>query len=145
MAIHSSKSFEMPLLLSAFSNVLPQVICGQPTGRECDTHQSVTAVAPGSWAYVRRGQPNEESDYESNCRCQECPSDGKDSRKWYGGGRYDLALACISFEMDQISFRISLQKGPNFVINSVLYLKNSHISHSLKRISQIFTHFEKFL
>jgi len=41
-------------------------------------------VAPGSWAYVRRGQPNEESDYESNCRCQECPSDGKDSRKWYG-------------------------------------------------------------
>ena len=30
MTIHSSKSFEMPLLLSAFSNVLPQVICGQP-------------------------------------------------------------------------------------------------------------------
>ena len=27
----------MPLLLSAFSNVLPQVICGQPIGRECDT------------------------------------------------------------------------------------------------------------
>jgi hypothetical protein len=25
-------------------------------------NQSVTA-APGSWAYVRRGQPNEESDY----------------------------------------------------------------------------------
>ena len=23
-------------------------------------NQSVTAVAPGSWAYVRRGQPNEE-------------------------------------------------------------------------------------
>jgi hypothetical protein len=34
-------------------------------------NQSVTAVVPGSWAYVRRGQPNEESDYESNCRCQE--------------------------------------------------------------------------
>jgi len=34
MAIHSSKSFEMPLLLT---NVLPQVICGQPIGRECDT------------------------------------------------------------------------------------------------------------
>ena len=31
MAIHSSKSFEMPLLLSAFSNVLPQVICGTIT------------------------------------------------------------------------------------------------------------------
>jgi len=45
MAIHSSKSFEMPLLLSAFSNVLPQVICGQIIGRECDT-------APGE---VRRG------------------------------------------------------------------------------------------
>jgi len=37
MAIHSSNSFEMPLLLSALSNVLPQVICGQPIGRECDT------------------------------------------------------------------------------------------------------------
>jgi hypothetical protein len=37
MAIHSSKSFEMPLLLSAFSNVLPKVIRGQPIGRECDT------------------------------------------------------------------------------------------------------------
>jgi len=37
MAIHSSKSFEMPLLLSAFSNAQPQVICGQPIGRECDT------------------------------------------------------------------------------------------------------------
>jgi len=23
-------------------------------------NQSITAVAPGSWAYVRRGQPNEE-------------------------------------------------------------------------------------
>ena len=38
MAIHSSKSLEMPLLLSAFSNVLPQVICGKSIGRECDTH-----------------------------------------------------------------------------------------------------------
>ena len=28
-------------------------------------NQSVIAVAPGSWACVRRGQPNEESDYES--------------------------------------------------------------------------------
>ena len=28
---------EMPLLLSAFSDALPQVICGQPTGRECAT------------------------------------------------------------------------------------------------------------
>jgi len=43
-------------------------------------NQSVIAVAPGSWAYVRRGQPNEESDYESNCRCQECPSDGGGSK-----------------------------------------------------------------
>ena len=40
-------------------------------------NQSVTAVAPGSWAYVQRGQPNEESDYESKCRCQEYPNDGK--------------------------------------------------------------------
>jgi len=36
--------------------------------------------------------------------------------------------------MDQISFRISLQKGPNF--GSLK--KNSHISHSLGRISQNF-------
>jgi len=49
-----------------------------------------------------------------------------------------LALACISFEMDQISFRISLQKGPNFVINFVSLKINSHISHSLGRISQNF-------
>jgi hypothetical protein len=37
MAIHPSNSFEMPLLLSAFPNVLPKVICGQPIGREFDT------------------------------------------------------------------------------------------------------------
>ena len=49
-----------------------------------------------------------------------------------------LALACISFEMDQISFRISLQKGSNFVINFVSLKKKSHISHSLGRISQNF-------
>jgi len=40
-----------------------------------------TAVAPGSWAYVRRGQPNEETDCRSSCRCQEGPSDEKDYRK----------------------------------------------------------------
>jgi len=34
MVIHSPNSFGMPLLLSAFSNVLPQVIRGQPIGRE---------------------------------------------------------------------------------------------------------------
>ena len=27
-------------------------------------NQSVTAAAPGSWAYLRRDQPNEESDYD---------------------------------------------------------------------------------
>ena len=37
MAIHSLNSLEMPLLASAFSSALPQVICGQPTGRECAT------------------------------------------------------------------------------------------------------------
>ena len=37
MANHSSNSLEMPLRLSVFSNVLPQVICGQPTGSECAT------------------------------------------------------------------------------------------------------------
>jgi len=48
MAIHSSKSFEMPLLLSAFSNVLPQVICGQPTGRECDQDLRQGRACPGA-------------------------------------------------------------------------------------------------
>jgi len=37
MAIHSLNSLEIPLLASAFSSVLPHVICGQPTGRECAT------------------------------------------------------------------------------------------------------------
>ena len=37
MAIHSLNSLEMPLLASAFSSVLPHVIFGQPTGRECAT------------------------------------------------------------------------------------------------------------
>jgi hypothetical protein len=55
-----------------------------------------------------------------------------------------LALACNSFEMGQISFRISLEKGRNFVINFVLYKKNSHISHSPQRISRNFTHFAKY-
>ena len=54
---------------------------------------------------------------------------------------YNFALACISFEMDKISFRISLQKrglsqkSPSFVINFVLYKKKSCISHSPKRKS----------
>ena len=43
-------------------------------------NQSVIAVVPGSWAYVRRGKPNEEFDYESNFLYQEYP-DGRDSRK----------------------------------------------------------------
>jgi len=37
MVIYSFNSSKIPLLLSAFSNVLPRVICGQPIGRECDT------------------------------------------------------------------------------------------------------------
>ena len=37
MANDSSNYLEMPLRLSAFSSVLPQVICGQPAGRECAT------------------------------------------------------------------------------------------------------------
>jgi hypothetical protein len=45
MAIHSSKSFEMPLLLGAFSNVLPQVICGQPIGRELELELIQTQMA----------------------------------------------------------------------------------------------------
>ena len=40
---------------------------------------SATAVAPpGSWEYVRLGQPNEETDCKRSCRCQGGPSDGKD-------------------------------------------------------------------
>jgi hypothetical protein len=55
----------MSLLSNEFSNALSQLLIGL----ECDTkNQSVTAVAPGSWEYVRCGQPNEESDYESSWR-----------------------------------------------------------------------------
>jgi len=39
---------------------------------------SAISEAPGSWVYVRRGQPNEETDCKSSCRCQGGPSDGKD-------------------------------------------------------------------
>ena len=39
----------------------PKLQGGQPIGREyAIPNQSVTAVAPGSWAYARRGQHNEE-------------------------------------------------------------------------------------
>ena len=41
---------------------------------------STTAVVPGSWAYEQRGQPNEEADCDSSCRCQEDSNDEKDSR-----------------------------------------------------------------
>jgi len=44
---------------------LPQFICGQPIGRECDTQPvSNCRGARLIWAYVRRDQPNEESDYD---------------------------------------------------------------------------------
>ena len=39
-----------------------------------------TAVVPGSWAYEQRGQPNEEADCDSSCRCQEDSNGEKDSR-----------------------------------------------------------------
>ena len=81
MANHSSDSLEMPLRLSAFSNVLPQVICGQPTGRECATQLFSNyrgARFMGIRATVRRGQPNEETDCTGSCRCQGGPSDEKD-------------------------------------------------------------------
>ena len=39
MAIHSSNSLVMPLLLSAFTNNLPKDICGQSVSREFDTQQ----------------------------------------------------------------------------------------------------------
>jgi hypothetical protein len=47
-------------------------------------NQWVTTVAPGLWACVRRGQPNEEFDCENKCRCQEYPNNGRDSQKWHG-------------------------------------------------------------
>jgi hypothetical protein len=40
---------------------------------------------------------------------------------------HTLALACISFEMDQISIRISLQKDPNFVINFVNFAASRNV------------------
>ena len=53
MAIHTSNSFEMPLLLSTFSNVLPQVICGQPIGRVAKKHQQIAL------SYVLNNSPEQ--------------------------------------------------------------------------------------
>jgi len=80
MAIHSSNSLKMPLLLSALSNVLPSKSSVDNQSIEnVIPNQSVTAAAPGSWACVLHGQPNEESNYESSSPYQEC---GRVSRKW---------------------------------------------------------------
>jgi len=62
MAIHSLNSLEMPSLASAFSSVLPDVICGQPAGRECATN--LANNCRGARTYEQRGQPNEESELE---------------------------------------------------------------------------------
>ena len=53
------------------------------TGRPAENvlpNLTTTAVVPGSWAYEQRGQPNEEADCDSSCRCQEDSNDEKDSR-----------------------------------------------------------------
>jgi hypothetical protein len=55
---------------------------------------------------------------------------------------HTLALACISFEMDQISIRISLQKDPNFVINFVLYKKNRAFRIAQNAFRKILRHLE---
>jgi len=71
IAIHSSNSFvrnaltfERVLQLPAPSYLYLWAVGNQNQSVEnAIPNQSVTAVAPGSWVYVRRGQPNEESDY----------------------------------------------------------------------------------
>jgi len=70
MANHSSNSLEMPLRLSAFSNVLPQSSVDNRLVESALPNLSAIAEAPGSLAHVRRGHPNEETDYRSSCRCQ---------------------------------------------------------------------------
>ena len=84
MAIHSGTHRNLRNALT-FERVLqrptssPKSSVDNQLAENATPNQSVTAVAPGSWACVRRGQPNEEPDYESKCRCQECPSDDRDS------------------------------------------------------------------
>jgi len=65
-------------------------------------NQSVTAVAPGSWVYVRRTQPKDEpgyGGYGSNCRCKELPSDGSDPRL--------MGL----YSSDELYLRLKLQRS----------------------------------
>jgi hypothetical protein len=92
MVIHSPNSLdmEMPLLLSAFSNItIHNVTCGRPIGREFGAStQTVSsqqlrqllpcAVEPNLWA--ASPQPKEESDCDSNYRCQECANGEEDYR-----------------------------------------------------------------
>jgi len=42
---------------------------------------AITAVVPGSWAYERRGQPNEESDCSSSCQYREEVNEEEDLRR----------------------------------------------------------------
>jgi len=62
-------------------------------------------------------------------------------------GSYALALACISFEMDQISFRIPLQKGP--ISNAKKFAKYrprpSYAVHHLTTISSLTSLLESWL
>jgi len=59
---HSSNSFEMPFLLSAFSNVLPQVICGQPIASSRRSQEQPELVhclikhTSPSWCHERRAR-----------------------------------------------------------------------------------------
>jgi len=81
MANHSSNFLEMPLRLSARSPTpYPKSSVDNRPAESALLNLSATAVAPGSWAYMRRGQPNEETDCKSYFRCQGDPSDGKGYR-----------------------------------------------------------------
>jgi hypothetical protein len=72
MAIYPSNSSETPLLASAFTPAsYPTSSMGNQPAENLLTNLSIIAVAPGSWAYEQRGQPNEKSDWGSNCQCRE--------------------------------------------------------------------------
>ena len=69
-----------------------------------------TAVVPGSWAYGPRGQPNEEADCDSSCRCQEDSNDEKDSRS-HARALLPAALASVSFGFVLVRVRVGLSRA----------------------------------
>ena len=71
MAIHSLNSLKCLYWRAHSPASYPTSSVGNRPAENVLPNLSTTAVVPGSWAYEQRGQPNEEADCDSSCRCQE--------------------------------------------------------------------------